>query len=85
MNHHGRWHADSTRGFFDKEHAEHPILTGVTDIWGDSDVYRTVRACMASSVLGGAYITTPAMYGALERQIDRFLDVLHLADFYFLF
>ena len=43
MNHHGRWHADSTRGFFDKEHAEHPILTGVTDIWGDSDVYRTYK------------------------------------------
>lgn len=43
MNHHGRWHADSTRGFFDKEHAQHPILTGVTDIWGDSDVYRTYK------------------------------------------
>ena len=43
LNHHGRWHADSTRGFFDKEHAQHPILTGVTDIWGDSDVYRTYK------------------------------------------
>ena len=43
MNHHGRWHADSTRGFFDKDHAEHPILTGITDIWGDSDVYRTYK------------------------------------------
>ena len=43
MNHHGRWHADSTRGFFDKDHAQHPILTGVTDIWGDSDVYRTYK------------------------------------------
>lgn len=43
MNHHGRWHADSTRGFFDKEHAEHLILTGITDIWGDSDVYRTYK------------------------------------------
>ncbi len=43
MNHHGRWHADSTRGFLDKDHAQHPILTGVTDIWGDSDVYRTYK------------------------------------------
>ena len=43
LNHHGRWHADSTRGFFDKEHTMHPILTGVTDIWGDSDVYRTYK------------------------------------------
>lgn len=43
LNHHGRWQADSTRGFFDKDQASHPILSGVTDIWGDSDVYRTYR------------------------------------------
>ncbi|XZE18570.1 ThuA domain-containing protein [Pirellulaceae bacterium SH449] len=43
LNHHGRWHADSTRGFFDKDHGDHPILTGVSDIWGDSDVYRTYK------------------------------------------
>ncbi len=29
LNHHGRWHADSTRGFFDKDHNDHPILSGV--------------------------------------------------------
>lgn len=43
LNHHGRWHADSTRGSFDKDQTQHPILTGVTDIWGDSDVYRTYK------------------------------------------
>lgn len=43
LNHHGRWHADSTRGFFDPNHAQHPILTAVADIWGDSDVYRTYK------------------------------------------
>jgi hypothetical protein len=43
LNHHGRWHADSTRGFFDEDHAQHTILTGVTEIWGDSDVYRTYK------------------------------------------
>ncbi|AMV34292.1 Trehalose utilization [Pirellula sp. SH-Sr6A] len=43
LNHHGRWHADSTRGFFDKDHSQHPILTGVSEIWGDSDVYRTYK------------------------------------------
>jgi hypothetical protein len=43
LNHHGRWHADSTRGSFDKENTQHPILTGVSDIWGDSDVYRTYK------------------------------------------
>lgn len=39
--HHGNWHADSTRGILVEEMKNHPILTGVHDIWGPSDVYRT--------------------------------------------
>jgi lysophospholipase L1-like esterase len=41
LNHHGNWHADSTRGILVDSMLDHPILTGVTDIWGPSDVYRT--------------------------------------------
>jgi hypothetical protein len=40
-SHHGRWHADSTRGIAVPENAHHPVLRGVSDIWGPSDVYRT--------------------------------------------
>jgi len=43
MNHHGNWHADSTRGTIVPEQKDHPILAGVTDIWGTSDVYRTYK------------------------------------------
>ncbi len=43
MNHHGRWHADSTRGIIVDAMKDHPILAGVTDIWGTSDVYRTYK------------------------------------------
>lgn len=43
MNHHGRWQADSTRGSFDPAQLKHPILTGVGDVWGNSDVYRTYK------------------------------------------
>ncbi|MDF1862143.1 MAG: ThuA domain-containing protein [Verrucomicrobiales bacterium] len=43
MGHHGRWHADSTRGTIVEERKDHPIVTGVTDIWGPSDVYRTYQ------------------------------------------
>jgi type 1 glutamine amidotransferase len=39
--HHGRWHQDSTRGQIVEENREHPVLSGVRDIWGPSDVYRT--------------------------------------------
>jgi hypothetical protein len=41
LNHHGNWHADSTRGILVDEQRSHPILIGVDDIWGPSDVYRT--------------------------------------------
>lgn len=44
MGHHGRWHADSTRGVLVEEQKQHPILCGVSDVWGDSDVYRTYKA-----------------------------------------
>ena len=43
MGHHGRWHADSTRGTIVPEQKDHPILIGVSDIWGNSDVYRTYK------------------------------------------
>lgn len=38
--HHGGWHRESTRGILVPENITHPILTGVEDIWGTSDVYR---------------------------------------------
>lgn len=43
MSHHGRYHADSTRGILVEEQRDHPILIGVSDIWGNSDVYRTYK------------------------------------------
>ncbi len=41
MSHHGEWSADSTRGDIVPEMKDHPIVTGVKDIWGLTDVYRT--------------------------------------------
>ena len=43
LGHHGNWHADSTRGTIVPELKDHPIVIGVTDIWGNSDVYRTYK------------------------------------------
>jgi Domain of Unknown Function (DUF1080)/Trehalose utilisation/Prolyl oligopeptidase family len=40
MEHHGGWQSESTRGVVVPENAAHPILTGVEDIWGPTDVYR---------------------------------------------
>jgi hypothetical protein len=40
MEHHGGWHREATRGVIVPENKQHPILTGVDNIWGTSDVYR---------------------------------------------
>lgn len=40
-NHHGRWQQDSTRGIIVEANRDHPVLRGVKEIWGPSDVYRT--------------------------------------------
>ena len=42
-NHHGRWQADSTRGIIVEKNKDHPVLKGVSDIWGPTDVYRTFK------------------------------------------
>ncbi|HID55787.1 TPA: hypothetical protein EYP37_04605, partial [Candidatus Poribacteria bacterium] len=42
VSHHGRHGRESTRGVINEEMKGHPILRGVEDIWGPTDVY-TVR------------------------------------------
>ncbi len=49
LSHHGNWHQDSTRGDIIPEMKEHPILIGVQDIWGPSDVYRTYEGGLRTS------------------------------------
>ena len=39
VNHHGVHGSQSTAGKINEEHADHPILRGVADIWGPTDVY----------------------------------------------
>ena len=39
INHHGRHKIESTRGILNGTLQQHPILKGVRDIWGETDVY----------------------------------------------
>jgi type 1 glutamine amidotransferase len=39
VSHHGEHGKESTRGVVNSQHRSHPILKGVTDIWGPTDVY----------------------------------------------
>ena len=64
LRHHGRWQADSTRGILVTEQRQHPILRGVGDIWGDSDVYRTYPSTSRTLGCAGSSSTPPT--GALH-------------------
>ncbi len=39
INHHGKHGVQSTRGVIAKKFQDHPVLIGVSNVWGPSDVY----------------------------------------------
>lgn len=39
INHHGRHKSESTRGVRNESEEENPVLNGVEDVWGTTDVY----------------------------------------------
>jgi len=51
INHHGDHGKQSTRGIINDEFKSHPILRGVTDIWGPTDVYGVIHLPATASVL----------------------------------
>lgn len=40
MKHHGGWKREATSGIVVEESKTHPVLIGVKDVWGTTDVYR---------------------------------------------
>jgi hypothetical protein len=51
ISHHGNHAKESARGLIDGTHAKHPVLRGVKDVWGPSDVYGIVHLKPTDSVL----------------------------------
>ncbi len=51
VNHHGDHGKQSTRGILNEQFKAHPVLRGVTDIWGPSDVYGVVHLPDSAQVL----------------------------------
>jgi type 1 glutamine amidotransferase len=66
LNHHGGWHAEATRGIVVAANAEHPVLRGVKDVFGPSDVYRTYPE--GKSLPAGC---TPLLLGQPLRSLAR--------------
>jgi len=58
INHHGDHGKQSTRGVINGDFKSHPILSGVTDIWGPSDVYGVVHLPTNATVLVWGQVLT---------------------------
>jgi hypothetical protein len=70
VDHHGKHGAESTRGVVAEGAAEHPILRGVSDVWGPTDVYAVralpadARVLLEGAVLSGMSPDSPPLEGA---------------------
>ncbi len=51
VNHYGNHGKESTRGLLDGTNAKHPVLRGVTNLWGPTDVYEVIHLQPADTVL----------------------------------
>ncbi len=51
VNHHGKHKKDGTRGIVEFGHSSHPILRGVKDLFGPSDVYGVTHLTSADTIL----------------------------------
>ncbi|MCZ6635206.1 MAG: ThuA domain-containing protein [bacterium] len=51
INHYGHHGHESTRGLINPEFADHPILKGVKDVWGPTDVYSVGKLTGSPDIL----------------------------------
>ena len=58
VNHHGNHGVESTRAVIDPKFAKHPILTGVKDVWGPTDVYTIAHLPADATVLAHGQVLT---------------------------
>ncbi|HLU38220.1 MAG TPA: PVC-type heme-binding CxxCH protein, partial [Planctomycetota bacterium] len=66
--HHGKHGAEATRGVVEPAHADHPILRGVVDVFGDTDVYTAnpptdCTVLLRGQVLAGMTPDSPPVEG----------------------
>jgi type 1 glutamine amidotransferase len=82
--HHGQHGTQSTRGVINPELGDHPILRGVTDVWGPTDVYAIAhlpvdaRVLMHGQVLMGM---RPNDTPAEGRQNDPMMPLVWVRDY----
>ena len=61
VNHHGKHKGEGARGVIEEKNAKHPILNGVKDVFGPSDVYGIKRLTDKDTIL---------LRGAVTKTLD---------------
>jgi hypothetical protein len=84
INHHGHHGQESTRGVINPEYRDHPVLRGVEDIWGPTDVYGLahlpddVEVLVRGQVLSGMQPTDPPVQG---KKNDPLVPIIWLREY----
>lgn len=84
VNHHGDHGKESTRGLINGALKNHPILRGVGDIWGPTDVYGVIhlpgdaRVLVWGQVLAGMNPTDPPVEG---KKNDPYMPLVWLRSY----
>ena len=84
ISHHGNHGHESTRGVINEEFKNHPILKGVEDIWGPTDVYGVVhlppeaKVLVHGQVLQGMKPTDPPVVG---KKNEPMMPLIWIRDY----
>jgi type 1 glutamine amidotransferase len=84
VNHHGEHGKESTRGVINAAMKNHPVLRGVDDIWGPTDVYglahlpKDVEVLVNGQVLNGMKPSDPPVSG---KKNDPMMPVVWLRKY----
>lgn len=85
--HHGHHAVESTRGIINDAFKDHPILRGVTDIWGPTDVYtvshlgQDAKVLVWGQVLTGMKPTDPPLTGDPKKKNDPMMPLVWTREY----
>ena len=84
VNHHGNHGKESTRGIINQEFKAHPVLRGVNDLWGPTDVYGVIhlpadaKILVRGQVLSGMKPGDPPVEG---KKNDPMMPLVWVRDY----
>ena len=84
VSHHGHHGKESTRGIVNSALASHPVLFGVDDVWGPSDVYEIKRLPSSAQILMYGQVIDgmkPVDKPVQNRKNDPMMPLVWLMDY----